>query len=469
VSAPHGAPRREALLTGWGRTAPSRATIVEVTGIDDVVDAWSERPPRGVLARGLGRSYGDVAQNGGGVVLDMTALSGIEELDEDAATLTALAGTSLASILQAIVPRGWFPPVAPGTRLVTLGGAIANDVHGKNHHREGSIGHHLLAFDLLGADGEVRSVTPDSPPGVFDATVGGLGLTGIVLRATIGLMPIETSRVRVDTERAADLDELMTKMEAGDDGYRYSVAWIDALARGRRLGRSVLTRGDHAALGELDQRGRRDPLSYRPRSLPSVPPLVPGVITPLTARAFNELWFRKAPRDERDRIEEIAPFFHPLDAVGSWNRLYGRHGFVQYQCLVPYGAEATVRTVLERLAAAQCASFLAVLKRFGPGRGMLSFPAPGWTLALDLPAAQGGLGELLDGLDRLVVGAGGRVYLAKDARMDASLLAPMYPELERWREVRDSLDPGGVFRSDMDRRLGLAPAAALSSGIGAGQ
>jgi FAD/FMN-containing dehydrogenases len=401
----------------------------------------------------------------------MVGLSGIEALDAHAGTLTALAGTSLAAILERIVPAGWFLPVTPGTRFVTLGGAIANDVHGKNHHRDGGIGDHVVSFDLLAPGGEVRTVTPTDDPATYEATLGGLGLTGIILRATIRLLSIETSRLRVDTDRVDHLDDLMGRMEANDASYRYSVAWIDALATGSHLGRGVLTRGDHAALGDLDAKDLRDPLGYAPKTLPSIPPGLPGLVTPLTAGAFNEAWFRKAPHCERGRIRPLAPFFYPLDAVGDWNRLYGRRGFVQYQFLVPFGAEAVIYEVLRALSAARCASFLAVLKRFGPGRGMLSFPSLGWTLALDIPAARPSLGGLLDRFDRRVADVGGRVYLAKDSRLDPTLLSTMYPDLDRWREVHARVDPHGLLRSDLARRLELVdvrPRVELShEGVGA--
>ncbi len=441
------------LLTGWGRTAPSAAHLRRPSSVAEVASLVGSANRRGALPRGLGRSYGDVAQNGGGLVLDMTGLGGIERFDRHAGTLTALAGTSLEAILREIVPAGWFLPVTPGTRFVTLGGAIANDVHGKNHHRDGAFGAHVVAFDLLTADGAMRTVTPGTE--AFAATVGGVGLTGIVLRATIRLLQVETASVRVDTERASDLDDLMARMDAGDDTYRYSVAWIDCLAHGRALGRGILTRGDHARLSELPARTARDPLAFAPARLPAVPPATPKLVSTATARAFNEAWFRAAPRERHGEIRPLGPFFYPLDAVGSWNRLYGRHGFVQHQFVVPFGAEAVLQRAVERLVARRVASLLGVLKRFGPGTGLLSFPIEGWTLALDLPAAQPGLRALLAGLDREVTEAGGRIYLAKDVRLDPSLLAAMYPDLDRWRVMRDRLDPHDVWRSDLARRLGI--------------
>ncbi len=445
------------VLTGWGRTAPSGALVRRPRSDDDVAHAIDAAPDRGTIARGLGRSYGDAAQNAGGDVLDLTGLHGVRALDLDHGVVRASAGTSLDELMRRLVPLGWFVPVTPGTRYVTVGGAVAADIHGKNHHTEGSFCTHVTEITLQTASGERLVVGPDRQPEIFWATAGGMGLTGVVLDATFRLLPIETSRIRVDTERCSDLDDLMSRMAARDHEYRYSVAWIDCLARGKSLGRSVLTRGDHARLDDLAPKQRATARAFDPRMLVTAPPWVPrGLVNPLTMRAFNEVWFRKAPREERGGIETISGFFHPLDMVDGWNRMYGSTGFLQYQFVVPFGAEDAVRMAVERLSAAGAASFLAVLKRFGPADpGPLSFPAPGWTLALDIPAGDPGLGALLDGLDDLVVEAGGRVYLAKDSRVRPELLGRMYPRLDEWREVRAKLDPDHVFQSDLARRLAL--------------
>ncbi len=447
------------LLTGWGRTAPSAATVVERAGHDrlGLAEAVKELGPRGGIARGLGRSYGASAQNGGGTVIRLRDHAHDIVIDDATATATVRAGVSIDELLRVIVPRGWFVPVTPGTRFVTVGGAIASDIHGKNHHVDGSFGTSVVRIALLLASGEVVELSPTERPELFWATVAGMGLTGVILDATIRLIPIATSRLAVDTDRAPDLDTLLAAMEEGDQWFRYSVAWIDPMARGRHLGRGVLTRADHATVDQVAPRQAVDPLAYDPRQRITVPLAPsPGVINHATIKAFNGLWYRKAPRRRVSQIVSIAGFFHPLDMVGSWNRLYGRAGFVQYQVLLPFGQEDALRDALGRFSASGAPSFLAVLKRFGPANpAPLSFPAPGWTLAVDVPAATRGLRPLLHGLDELVLGAGGRHYLAKDAHMTPEALRQGYPRLDEWRAVRKSVDPMGVWVSDQARRLRL--------------
>ncbi|WP_369213014.1 FAD-binding protein [Streptomyces flavofungini] len=457
ADSPAPAPFEAVSVSGWGRTAPTTARLVRPRTHEETAAAVRGCGERGGIARGLGRAYGDAAQNAGGDVFDMTGLDRVRAIDADAGTVVCDAGVSLHRLMEVLLPLGWFVPVTPGTRYVTVGGAIGADIHGKNHHVSGAFARHVLAMDLLTADGTVRTVTPGTP--LFDATAGGMGLTGVIVSATVQLQPVQTSLMSVDTERATDLDDLMARLTATDHRYRYSVAWIDLLARGAAMGRSVLTRGDHAPLDALPARARarRAPLAFRPGRFPAAPSFVPeGLLGRASVGLFNELWYRKAPRWRTGELQRISAFFHPLDGVPHWNRVYGRGGFVQYQFVVGYGKEEALRRIVRRISERGCPSFLAVLKRFGASDpGWLSFPMPGWTLALDIPANLPGLGAFLDELDEEVAAADGRVYLAKDARLRPDMLAGMYPRLDDFRALRAELDPRGVFRSDLSRRLSL--------------
>jgi decaprenylphospho-beta-D-ribofuranose 2-oxidase len=447
------------LLSGWGRTAPTRASVWAPTRAEDVGAKLDAFRHRGVVARGLGRSYGDAAQNAGGAVVLATGLDRIVELDVQKGELTAEAGVSLDTLLRVLVPLGWFPMVVPGTRHVTLGGAIASDIHGKFRH--GTFTDYVSRFTLVTPSRGPVTVGREDDPDVFWTTAGGMGLTGIITEVTMRLQPVETARMVVTTERANDLDDCMQRMLDDDGDYKYGAAWIDCVARGRHLGRSVITRGNHATIDDLPVAERAGARTYTPSSLVGAPPWVPnGLLNPLSIRAFNEVWFRKAPKYRTGELQGYDQFFFPLDGVANWNRVYGSRGFLQYQYVVPYGSEHVVRESIERLSKSRCASFLAVLKRFEHGnQGSMTFPMPGWTLALDIPAGRPGLRELLDGLDELVVNSGGRVYLTKDSRLRREHVPQMYPQLAQWREQRDALDPERVLRSDLARRLGLLEGA----------
>jgi decaprenylphospho-beta-D-ribofuranose 2-oxidase len=443
-------PGTDRLLSGWGRTAPTRARVLGPLDAAGLAELVASRPARGVLARGGGRSYGDAAQNAGGCVL-APATGPLIEVDEAAGTVRAAGSVTFADLLTRLVPAGLLLPVLPGTRHVTVGGAIAADVHGKNQHGDGSIARWVTQIELLDGRGEVRRIGPDADPEAFAATTGGMGLTGIILSATIRLLRIRSSLVRVRARRLPDLDALLDAMTRARD--RYAVAWIDSTATGRSLGRGVLDGGDH--LTEPDPAAEPDGLRYRAgRPLPA--PFLPfSPFTPLSARAFNALWYRKAPADAAALVG-LPAFFHRLDGVDRWNRAAGPRGIVQYQFAVPDAEHQVIARVLEQAARGGFAAFLGTLKRFGPASGApLSFPAPGWSMAMEMPAGNPRLGPLLDELDEIVAAAGGRVYLAKDSRMSPAAFARMYPGLDGWRATRARLDPDGVFQSDLGRRLGL--------------
>ncbi|WP_069763545.1 FAD-binding oxidoreductase [Streptomyces sp. LUP47B] len=450
-------------VTGWGRTAPTAACLIRPRSYEEAVAAVRGCGARGGIPRGLGRAYGDAAQNAGGAVFDMTGLNRIHAIDAEGGTVLCDAGVSLNGLMEVLLPLGWFVPVTPGTRYVTVGGAIGTDVHGRNHHVSGSFSRHVLSFELLTADGEIRTVRRGTP--LFDATTGGMGLTGMILTATVQLQPVETSLMSVDTERARDLDDLMARLTATDHQYRYSAAWVDLLARGAATGRAVLTRGDHAPLEALETpgplarstRARRDPLTFGTPRFPAPPRFLPeGLLHRTSVGLFNELRYRTAPRARTGRLQGISAFFHPLDGVPHWNRIYGRGGLVHYQFVVGQDQDDTLRRIVRRVSERRCPSLLAVLKRFGDADpGWLSFPVPGWTLALDIPAGLPGLCALLDELDEEVAMAGGRVCLAQDSRLRPELLTAMYPRLDDFRALRAELDPHGVFTSDLSRRLTL--------------
>jgi len=430
-------------LTGWGNTAPGFGDLVTPRSVSELQETFQSH---GVIARGLGRSYGDPAQLSGGLVVSNLGFDAVGPIAADG-VVTVGAGVSIDTLIRWAMPQGWFVPVTPGTRQVTIGGAIAADVHGKNHHAVGSFAHHVLAMRIVTPTGTFDT-SPTERADLFWATCGGMGLTGIVSEATIRLIPISSNRVLVDTTKHANLAETMAAMVDGDDNYQYSVAWIDCMTTGKHMGRGILTRGDHLVATD----GRLDPPSATSLAIPVTPPS--GLLNPLTIRLFNEAWFKKAPRREIAREHSIGSFFHPLDALANWNRLYGPKGFVQYQFAVPDDRGDIVEKAVSRLSSAGVPSFLAVLKRFGAGSsGHLSFPIAGWTLALDMPVGPRELPGILDELDELVVTAGGRIYLAKDARCRPETVGLMYSRLSEFLDVKDVYDPERRITSDLARRL----------------
>ncbi|NEB99442.1 FAD-binding oxidoreductase [Streptomyces anulatus] len=447
-------------LTGWGRTAPTTAVRFRPRTHEEAAAVVRGRGPRGVIARGLGRSPGDAAQNAGGSVLDLTGLARIGDLDAAAGTVRCDAGVSLERLLRVLLPLGRLPQVVPGTGRVTVGGAIASDLPGLDHRRSGSFARHVSALELLTADGEVRTVLPGTA--LFDATAGGLGLTGVILGATLRLRRVATALMSVSTERAEDLDDLLARFTSGGDRLPYASAWIDLMARGRATGRGILTRGEHATPDMRPAHAGRTGLSSRsggPRGrfrLPACPPVPGGLFGPASAALYNEVRYRGALRARTGELRPVGAFFHAADAFPDANLLYGRGGLVRYRCSVGYGQEETLHRVVRRIAARRSPAVRAVLQRFGAADpGGLSFAAPGWSLALDLPAALPGLDRFLDEVDEEVAAAGGRVCLAKDSRMRPEAAASMYPGLAGFRELRARLDPTEAFRSDLSRRLGL--------------
>ena len=456
---PPGLSSEARILSGWGRTNPVSCQVVQPRTVEQLMDLVRSAPARSLIARGLGRSYGDAAQLQDGTVIELPAFDQVE-LDIASGTVTAGAGVSLDQVLRAIVPAGFFLPVTPGTRNVTVGGAIAADVHGKNHHVDGSFGNHVKSLVLVDNNANLRKLTPNGSGTVDDAqlfwaTVGGMGLTGVIVEATFSLIPITSSLISVDTTRYQDLDSLMAAMVDADSKYRYSVAWVDSLDR---KGRGVLTCGDHAPAEALPHGHQDDPLQYDPKALASTPPFLPGgLLNKLTVRAFNEAWYRKAPKRRVGELQAIAPFFHPLDGVQDWNRIYGPAGFLQYQFAVPTEAAYLVPRTLEALRQVGAPSFLTVLKRFGASnRAPLSFPIPGWTLAADVPAAVPGLLEVLDQLDQEVAEVGGRLYLAKDSRQSATTFAKTVGHAATISDCSlDLTQPKSVFDSDLAERIGL--------------
>lgn len=406
-----------------------------------------------LIARGQGRSYGDAALNENGRVLLTERVNRLLELDTMQGILHAEAGVTLAEILGVIVPWGWFVPVTPGTKFVSLGGCVAADVHGKNHHHDGSFGAHVLSLELIQADGSRVTVSAAENPELFHATVGGMGLTGIIGEVTLKLIPISSAYMSVQHHAAGDLEELFQHLQnpAMDD--RYSVAWLDSL--GKNPGRGIVMCGHHANAEELPA-SLGNALAAHPQRNYRLPFDVPGgILNTWSISRFNDWYYRREGNKSKPFLAGYDEYFYPLDRIGDWNRLYGKRGFLQYQCVIPETAAFDgIKSILQKLSASGYPSFLAVLKRFGAqGSGLLSFPMPGYTLALDLPLQDEGLFRLLNKLDEIVSERGGRVYLAKDARLSARSFRAMYPRYAEWLKIKNAVDPHNRFSSSLSRRL----------------
>ena len=439
-------------LSGWGLYPRSQSQVTAPASVDGVRAALSAE---GTIARGLGRSYGDAALNAGRRVLLMSHLDRILSFDAERGVVCCEAGVSLSQLIERFAPQGWFPLITPGTRYVTVGGCIANDVHGKAHHAQGSFLESVLSMRLMLASGEVVTLSRDESPELFYGCFGGMGLLGIVLDATLRLRRITTTYFRQQAFVADDLEGLVQLMVEHDASFLYSVATIDPLAKGARLGRGVLTVGDHASLDDLPKALAKDPLRVGGSPLVGVPLELPvATVNPVTLKLLHtvikRVLARAAPLVHADR------FFFPLDAIANWNRGYGHHGFTQYQFVIPRAdGVRCLRQLLEAIVAAEVLPTLNVLKRLGPQNAApLSFPMEGFTLAVDIPIRPG-TEALTRRLDAMVAEAGGRIYLGKDAYLLPQSFDRMYPRHAEWRALKARVDPATVFQSDLSRRVGL--------------
>lgn len=437
-------------LSGWGNYP--------------VADSYVIRPERNrqiniddspIIARGLGRSYGDAALNTDQTVVLMERLNRFLSFDEKSGILHAEAGITLEEILKVFVPRGWFLPVTPGTKYVTLGGCIATDVHGKNHHQDGSFGSHIVDMEILLANGSRQRCSPKQEPDLFWATVGGMGLTGVITEASLKLIPVESSYMIVQHHPAKNLDAILELLEDKSKDEKYSVAWIDCLSTGNDFGRSILMTGHHACREEIPPK-IDNPLLFKAPKQTSMPFNFPSwALNPWNIKAFNTVFYKCQSSKTLPFLTDYDRYFYPLDSIGNWNRLYGKKGFVQYQFVVPSkNSRDSLKSLMEELTRSKRASFLAVLKRFGEeGQGDLSFPHEGYTLALDIPISDSLLFPFLDHLDEMVLKYNGRIYLAKDARLKPETFQIMYPRFAKWQGIKALYDPGNKFSSDLSRRL----------------
>ena len=430
-------------LTSWGRYPVIESTIITPQNINEVS---ANLEPSGLfISRGLGRSYGDSAL--ASQVLSTLLLSHFIAFDDDTGTLTCEAGVSLADILTTFVPKGWFLPVTPGTKFVTIGGAIASDVHGKNHHIDGSFSNHVRSFQIVLADGSCVECSRTSNSELFHATCGGMGLTGVIVSATIGLKKIQSAFINETTHKAKNLEEVFSLFEE-HQASTYSVAWIDCLASGENLGRSLLMLGEHAEEGGL--------ILNNAKKL-SVPFIMPAMLlNQYSIKAFNALYYNKQQERLSQRSVHYDKYFYPLDGLNHWNRLYGKNGFTQYQFVLPKAAGLEGMTkILKEISTSKRGSFLSVLKAFGPANeNYLSFPMEGYTLALDFKI-ESGLFELLDRLDGIVLECGGRIYLAKDVRMSEATFKQSYTKWPDFATIRARYGADKRFHSLQSKRLGI--------------
>ena len=431
-------------LTSWGNLFHPKQRVFRPSSREESLGLVGKAPPK-VLPYGLGRSYGDSCINDGGALIHTCYLDHFIAFDPTSGVLSCEAGVTLAEILEVTLPRGWFLPVTPGTKFVTVGGAIANDVHGKNHHQDGTFGHAIRVLELVRSDGNTILCSPTQHPSLFRATIGGLGLTGLITRAEIQLSPVAGPLILEEKIKFGNLDEFFSLSHESASTHQYVVSWIDCLAKGPRLGRGIFIRGNHA------------PKDYEPTFKAkgkhlNIPFYFPSwALGPWSIRTFNELYFHRQLRKIAKSTAHYDPFFYPLDTVHHWNRIYGHRGFYQYQCVIPgLSGKHAIRQILTAISKAGMGSFLAVLKMFGPkpSLGMLSFPREGVTLALDFPNTGPAVLSLFDRLDKIVLDHCGALYPAKDARMTGDTFRAGYPE---WQTFSEYVDPS--FSSSFWRRV----------------
>ncbi len=448
-------------LSGWGGYRPIECRVAAPASRSALRQMVADRQshPR-LLMRGLGRSYGDSAVEPTGTVLLQNNLNRVRSFDHATGLLRCEAGVTLEDIIHVVLPHGWFLPTTPGTKFVTLGGAIAADVHGKNHHVDGTFGRWVQRLNLLLADGSECECSPLEHPELFWATIGGMGLTGVIVEAELQLRRCPSAYYHVSYRRCRNLDATLEVLAETDNSFTYSVGWIDCLGRGDRLGRSILMLGNDAQAGDLSGELRDHPFHVPPTRRKRVPLYFPNfALNRLSVSAFNYLYYAVHP--DREVVVDYDSYFYPLDGIHDWNRIYGRRGFVQYQALFPQAtAERGLRRALETLAAFGLASFLAVIKRSGPANpAPLSYLFDGYTLALDIPNVGPRMLEMARQLDDILLAEGGRLYLAKDSLMSPDTFRAMYPRLGQFLSVKRSVDPDNRFTSAQARRVGLLPSS----------
>lgn len=439
-------------ITNWGKFPMIEGSLVQPNTQKQLT---REAETGGWIARGMGRCYGDSSLSG--LMLGSGRLNRFLEFDEAKGILTCEAGVTFEDILAVFVPRGWFPPVTPGTKFVSMGGAIASDVHGKNHHKEGSISNYILSFELLTAKGELLNCSRNENSELFWATLGGMGLTGFVLRLRLQLKKIETSHIRVSSYKTRNLAETLALLNEFETA-TYTVAWTDCLQKGNSLGRSLFMQGEHASLSELTGKIPAEKVLAVPQKLKlTVPFDFPAfALNAFSVKAFNFLYYNKQLSKSKTFLSDYDSFFYPLDAIYHWNRIYGKRGFTQYQFVIPKenGYEG-LKHIIEKIAFHKMGSFLVVLKTFGKQESpYLGFPREGYTLAMDFPI-EARLFPFLDELDKIVLAYGGRVYLTKDVRLSPETFAQMYPNLPKFQQLLRNLDPERRIRSLQSERLGI--------------